>query len=571
MLPIVLDLDAYRRPPSPVVRRLYDDGRVNVLFVGRIIPNKRIDDLIRSFAVYQRYLRAAQPPAPGRRPPRPRAVLRPPPGDGPRRCAWTRWCSPATWTTTSSWPATPWPTSSSASPSTKGFCVPLLEAMTFGVPVLAYDAGAVAETLRGGGVLLKDKKPEAVAELMNAVRADPALRRSVLATQERALRAGPRHRLRGAADGAAGAGAGRPGGRAPVRVDQWVPALHKGDAIGDSARLMRDAFRSLGHDRRRVRAGAGRRAPGRRPPWSEWRPGGPDDVVILHYALPSPLTAALKEHRGRRVLLHHNITPPEFFSGYDAEMARICALGREELQGLAGHVDLGLADSEFNRRELEAGRVRPHRRAAHLPGLRAATASRRARSSRACSATGARTCSSWAAWPPTSGTRTSSGWPRTGRGSSHPTCGCCWWASSRSGATTSTPCRRLMYEEGFTPAEVVFTGHVDHGDLLAVLRRLARLRLDERARGLRRAAGGGHAHGRARAGLPAPPPCPTRWAAPACSSARSGWTRWRRWRTCSPPTTRCAPPCWRGSGRRLQAFAPGGGGGRAAGATWTSL
>ena len=32
-----------------------------------------------------------------------------------------------------------------------------------------------------------------------------------------------------------------------MRVDQWTPALHKGDAIGDSARLMRDAFRSWGH------------------------------------------------------------------------------------------------------------------------------------------------------------------------------------------------------------------------------------------------------------------------------------------------------------------------------------
>ena len=32
-----------------------------------------------------------------------------------------------------------------------------------------------------------------------------------------------------------------------VRIDQWVPALHRGDAIGDSARLMRDAFRSWGH------------------------------------------------------------------------------------------------------------------------------------------------------------------------------------------------------------------------------------------------------------------------------------------------------------------------------------
>ena len=32
-----------------------------------------------------------------------------------------------------------------------------------------------------------------------------------------------------------------------MRVDQWVPALHRGDAIGDSARLMRDTFREWGH------------------------------------------------------------------------------------------------------------------------------------------------------------------------------------------------------------------------------------------------------------------------------------------------------------------------------------
>ena len=52
VLPIVLDLSLYDRRPSPLVRRLHDDGRTNVLFVGRVIPNKRIDDLIRSFAAF---------------------------------------------------------------------------------------------------------------------------------------------------------------------------------------------------------------------------------------------------------------------------------------------------------------------------------------------------------------------------------------------------------------------------------------------------------------------------------------------------------------------------------------
>jgi glycosyltransferase involved in cell wall biosynthesis len=139
-----------------------------------------------------------------------------------------------------------------------------------------------------------------------------------------------------------------------VRIDQWVPTLHRGDAIGDSARLMRDAFRSWGHvaDVYALELDSDLEGDGRR--FEDWSPGGPDDVVVLHYALPSPLTAALREHRGRRVLLHHNITPPEYFEGWDEEMVRICTLGREELATLVPHVDLGLADSEFNRLELEA-------------------------------------------------------------------------------------------------------------------------------------------------------------------------------------------------------------------------
>ncbi len=137
-----------------------------------------------------------------------------------------------------------------------------------------------------------------------------------------------------------------------MRIDQWVPTLHRGDAIGDSARLMRDAFRSWGHeaDVYALELDADLEGDGRR--FAEWAPGGPDDVVVFHYALPSPLTAAFRAHRGRRVLLYHNITPPEFFEGCDPEMVRICRLGREELTTLAGHADLALADSEFNRREL---------------------------------------------------------------------------------------------------------------------------------------------------------------------------------------------------------------------------
>jgi glycosyltransferase involved in cell wall biosynthesis len=52
--------------------------------------------------------------------------------------------------------------------------------------VVAYDAGAVRETLRGGGLLLKDKRPELVAEVLDRVTHGGDLRRAVVASQRRA-------------------------------------------------------------------------------------------------------------------------------------------------------------------------------------------------------------------------------------------------------------------------------------------------------------------------------------------------------------------------------------------------
>ena len=141
-----------------------------------------------------------------------------------------------------------------------------------------------------------------------------------------------------------------------MRIDQWVPALHRGDAIGDSALLMRDAFRSWGHEADVWALEIDEDVAGQGRPYADFgRTGaGPEDVVILHFAVPSRLGDDLRTFPGRRVLLHHNITPPEFFVDWDPEMVRICALGQEQVAGLRDHVDLALADSEWTRRELAA-------------------------------------------------------------------------------------------------------------------------------------------------------------------------------------------------------------------------
>ncbi|TGK11579.1 glycosyltransferase [Leptospira fletcheri] len=66
----------------------------------------------------------------------------------------------------------------------EGFCVPLLEAMVHGIPVMAYDAGAVRETLSGAGVLFKEKRMDLLVGLANKIVNDPELNRAVLKTQE---------------------------------------------------------------------------------------------------------------------------------------------------------------------------------------------------------------------------------------------------------------------------------------------------------------------------------------------------------------------------------------------------
>jgi glycosyltransferase involved in cell wall biosynthesis len=189
VLPLSLDLDALRAgPSSPVIRRVFGDGRTNLLFVGRIIPNKRIEDLLRVFAFYQRtfdpssrlllvgdhwgyepYLLHLE--AVGRELGAHDVVFTGQAEEDELRAYYSV--------------GTVYVSMSEH----EGFCAPLLEAMAFGLPVVAYDAGAVADTLDGAGVLLKDKRPHEIAGLLDRIVRDPSVRVPILAGQERRLAA----------------------------------------------------------------------------------------------------------------------------------------------------------------------------------------------------------------------------------------------------------------------------------------------------------------------------------------------------------------------------------------------
>jgi L-malate glycosyltransferase len=70
----------------------------------------------------------------------------------------------------------------------EGFGVPLLESMHFGVPVVAYKAAAVPETLGDSGVLITQKVYSYIAELLGILIADQELRQKIIAGQRERLK-----------------------------------------------------------------------------------------------------------------------------------------------------------------------------------------------------------------------------------------------------------------------------------------------------------------------------------------------------------------------------------------------
>ena len=53
VLPVVPDFSHLDGPPNPMIAADFDDGWTNILFVGRVIPNKKFEDVIRAFHVYR--------------------------------------------------------------------------------------------------------------------------------------------------------------------------------------------------------------------------------------------------------------------------------------------------------------------------------------------------------------------------------------------------------------------------------------------------------------------------------------------------------------------------------------
>jgi glycosyltransferase involved in cell wall biosynthesis len=172
--------------PSHLLAGPFDDDWVNLLFVGRVIPNKRLDDVIRAFAAYKRSIN-----------PRSRLLLVGSYGGFELYFAMLQQLVAQLRVPDVHFLGHVSNEELSAvydvadvflcASEHEGFCVPLIEAFHKGVPVIAYAATAVPATMDGGGVLYTDKTPLRVAHLVDAVVRDAPLRARIVAAQDAAL------------------------------------------------------------------------------------------------------------------------------------------------------------------------------------------------------------------------------------------------------------------------------------------------------------------------------------------------------------------------------------------------
>lgn len=187
VLPILIPFDDYNKEPSRDIIEAYkNDGYVNFLFVGRVVPNKKQEDVIGAFAYYHGHINNKS-----------RLFIV---GNLNGRYAQRlidyvkklRLDDSVIFTGSI-------PFSEILAyykladvflcmSEHEGFCVPLLEAMYFDVPIIAYDKSAVAETMGTGTGVITDKSPVYVANCVHYLLTNSEARKQIIEAQRKRLK-----------------------------------------------------------------------------------------------------------------------------------------------------------------------------------------------------------------------------------------------------------------------------------------------------------------------------------------------------------------------------------------------
>ena len=183
--PIIIPFEDYEQKPDPKILKKYKgDGYTNLLFVGRLAPNKKPEDIIRAFYYYQKYFNSKS-----------RLFLV---GSSIGLENYSKrlhdyvdamdLTGKVIFTGQIKFNAIlayyQLANVFVCMSEHEGFCVPLLEAMYFGIPIVAYKSTAVPETLGNGGILLEDKNPKLAAAAINRLVRDDKLREMIHTRQQ---------------------------------------------------------------------------------------------------------------------------------------------------------------------------------------------------------------------------------------------------------------------------------------------------------------------------------------------------------------------------------------------------
>jgi len=138
-------------------------------------------------------------------------------------------------------------------------------------------------------------------------------------------------------------------------VHQLIPTFVQGDGTGHSALHLQLLLRRLGVWGELYAADFPRPFSSRVRPAAALAPQ-PDDLVLYHHGIGSPLAGRLMHLPCRKGLVFHNISPTRFYTG--TSLHEELRSGRAQLAALAPWVDVALADSDFNGAELRVAGYR---------------------------------------------------------------------------------------------------------------------------------------------------------------------------------------------------------------------
>ncbi len=140
-----------------------------------------------------------------------------------------------------------------------------------------------------------------------------------------------------------------------MQIYQIIPTIAYGDAVGNDTVALKKVLQEMGY---RTKIFAESVVPpydsktaltiDKLPELAE------DDVIIYHLSTGSQLNFDVAEYKCRKIIIYHNITPPEFFSANDEFIEGINKWGLEGARYLADKVDYCLAVSEYNKQDLLA-------------------------------------------------------------------------------------------------------------------------------------------------------------------------------------------------------------------------